>query len=218
MVLQNETQRIKERYARRRKAGPQKQWLALDPYGLCVRQEREIALARLLRDKQKGRDLADLTCTEIGCGTGANLQQLVMFGFSPANLTGNELLDYQAQKAKETLPAGIHIDVGDALELDLDQGSQDIVYASTVFSSILDDEFQQQLAKRMWGWVKPGGAVLWYDFTFDNPRNPDVRGVTKTRLRELFPKRSSGSAPGNAGPANWSPGCRLVTAPVSSVQ
>ena len=39
----------------------------------------------------------------------------------------------------------------------------------------------------MWRMTKPGGAVLSYDFTFDNPSNPDVRKVTVARLRELFP-------------------------------
>ena len=38
------------------------------------------------------------------------------------------------------------------------------------------------------GRVKPGGAVLCYDFTVDNPRNRDVRGVPVARLRELFPQ------------------------------
>jgi len=36
--------------------------------------------------------------------------------------------------------------------------------------------------------VKPGGGVLWYDFTVDNPRNRDVRGVPEARLRQLFPQ------------------------------
>ena len=40
----------------------------------------------------------------------------------------------------------------------------------------------------MWRWVKPGGGVLWYDFTVDNPRNPDVRGVPLARVRALFPE------------------------------
>ena len=30
--------------------------------------------------------------------------------------------------------------------------------------------------------------MLWYDFTVDNPRNPDVRGVPLARLRALFPQ------------------------------
>ena len=64
--------------------------------------------------------------------------------------------------------------------------SQDLVLQSTVFSSLLDDAFQQRLADAMWRLLKPGGAVLWYDFTVDNPRNRDVRGVPLARVRELF--------------------------------
>ncbi|HEX2009593.1 MAG TPA: SAM-dependent methyltransferase, partial [Roseateles sp.] len=58
----------------------------------------------------------------------------------------------------------------------------------TVFSSILDDGVQQGLADAMWRWLKPGGAVLWYDFIVDNPRNRDVRGVPLARVRQLFPE------------------------------
>ena len=49
-----------------------------------------------------------------------------------------------------------------------------------VFPSILDDSFQQKLADRMWALTKPGGGILWYDFIYNNPRNPDVRGVPLT--------------------------------------
>ncbi len=31
-------------------------------------------------------------------------------------------------------------------------------------------------------------GCLWYDFTFDNPRNPDVRGVPLSRVRALLPE------------------------------
>ena len=61
------------------------------------------------------------------------------------------------------------------------------MYQSTVFTSLLNDAFQQRLADRIWAWVRPGGGVLWYDFTVNNPRNPDVRGVPVARVRELFP-------------------------------
>ena len=63
----------------------------------------------------------------------------------------------------------------------------DIVCQSTVFSSILDDGLQQRLAAAMWRWVRPGGGVLWYDFTHNNPSNRDVRGMRLVRVRELFP-------------------------------
>jgi hypothetical protein len=63
-----------------------------------------------------------------------------------------------------------------------------VVLQSLVFSSILDDAFQAALARRMWQLVRPGGGVLWYDFVYDNPANPDVRGVPVRRVRELFPE------------------------------
>ena len=66
--------------------------------------------------------------------------------------------------------------------------SLDIVLVATVFSSLLDDAYQQRLAETMWRWLKPGGAVLCYDFTVNNPRNRDVRAVPLARLRALFPQ------------------------------
>jgi hypothetical protein len=81
----------------------------------------------------------------------------------------------------------VALELGDAVEAHVEAESCDVVLQSTVFSSLLDAAFQQRLAKAMWRWLKPGGAVLWYDFTFDNPRNPDVRGVPLARVRALFP-------------------------------
>jgi hypothetical protein len=39
----------------------------------------------------------------------------------------------------------------------------------------------------MWRVLKPGGAVLWYDFFVDNPRNRDVKGMPEKEIRRLFP-------------------------------
>jgi ubiquinone/menaquinone biosynthesis C-methylase UbiE len=86
------------------------------------------------------------------------------------------------------LPAAVSLHAGDALAMPVASASQDIVFVSTVFSSLLDETFQQRLAQAMWGWVKPGGGVLWYDFTVNNPRNADVRGVPLRRVRQLFPQ------------------------------
>jgi hypothetical protein len=36
--------------------------------------------------------------------------------------------------------------------------------------------------------LRPGGAVLWYDFRVDNPANPNVRGISRSSIRALFPE------------------------------
>lgn len=130
-------------------------------------------------------DLSQLSLLEIGCGSGGNLLRFLRWGFDPANLVGNELLPARLADARRVLPAEVRLFAGDACRLDC--GKFDIVYQSTVFSSILDDAFQRKLADRMWTMTRPGGGVLWYDLCYDNPHNPDVRGLSLRRVRELFP-------------------------------
>jgi SAM-dependent methyltransferase len=133
-------------------------------------------------------DLPALRVIEVGCGAGGNLLELLRLGLRPEHLAGVELLPERAAAARAVLPPTVRLIEGDATEQPFAPGSADIVWQSTVFSSILDDAFQQRLATAMWRWVHPGGGVLWYDFTVDNPRNPDVRGVPMRRVRELFPQ------------------------------
>lgn len=178
----SELDAIAQRYARR-DAGDR--YSLLRPEVWQMWQERQRALLKLLAQR---RGLpADWRATEVGCGAGGNLLDLLRLGLRPAHLTGIELLPDRLTAARAALPEGVRLLAGDASSADVAPGSQDLVLQSTVFSSILDDALQQQVADAMWRWLKPGGAVIWYDFTVNNPRNPDVRGVPLPRVRELFP-------------------------------
>ncbi|MCC7456879.1 MAG: class I SAM-dependent methyltransferase [Nitrospira sp.] len=182
---EHEPQAVAERYARR--AG-----LARDRYSLLnpdvwqTVQERQRAMLRLFA-RLDWPDLTSRRVLEVGCGSGGNLLELLRLGFTPRNLAGIELLPERYAQALAALPASVVLMQGDALQVKLPDESEDIVLQSTVFSSLLDAPFQWKLAQAMWRWVRPGGGVLWYDFVYDNPRNPDVRGVPVARIRELFP-------------------------------
>ena len=132
--------------------------------------------------------LTERRLLEIGCGSGSNLQLFLSLGFLPDRLVGNELLEDRLEAARELLPPKVTLVPGDALDLRFPEEMFDIVMQSTVFTSILDSDFRCKLAWRMWRLVKPGGGVLWYDFTYDNPRNPDVRGIPLEGIRSLFPE------------------------------
>jgi SAM-dependent methyltransferase len=183
-MAHDETRAVAERYARRPATDL---YNPLRPEVQLARQERERALARLLQTHAP-RPLAELDLLEVGCGAGDNLLDLIRLGAQPARVIGNELLAARAAVARQRLPAAVQLLEGDATALALPPASVDIVLQYTVFSSILDDAFQQQLAAAMWRWVAPGGAVLWYDFTVNNPRNRDVRGVPLARVAQLFPQ------------------------------
>ena len=175
---------VAARYARR--TDPDR-YRAHRPEVQQMLREREAALRRLFAS-QGWLTLQDKRVLEVGCGSGGNLQRLLQMGFRAEHLAGIELLPERFQAARTSLPEAVRLIEGDACGVDWPPQSLDAVLVATVFSSLLDDAFQQRLAQALWRWVKPGGGVVWYDFTVDNPRNPDVRGVPLSRLRELFPE------------------------------
>lgn len=180
---ERESQALAARYARR---ASDDRYSMLRPDVWQTLQERQRAMLWLFA-RAGLRELSTLRLLEVGCGAGGNLLELLRLGFAPAHLSGVELLPERLAQARAVLPAGLVLHRGDALQTPVAAASLDIAFVSTVFSSLLDDAFQQRLAAAMWRWLKPGGAVLWYDFTVDNPRNADVRGVPLRRVRELFP-------------------------------
>ena len=178
----SELEQIAQRYARRDASD---RYSLLRPEVWRMWQERQRELLKLLATRPGTP--ADWRATEVGCGAGGNLLDLLRLGLLPAHLTGIELLPERLNAARAALPEGVRLLAGDASTTDVPPASQDLVLQSTVFSSILDDALQQRVADAMWAWLKPGGAVVWYDFTVNNPRNPDVRGVPLARVRQLFP-------------------------------
>jgi SAM-dependent methyltransferase len=185
MNVDDEPQAVAARYARR--SGGADRYSALRPEVWQWMQERQRALLRGLA-RRGLTDLAVLRLAEVGCGSGGNLLELLRLGFAPEHLQGIELLPDRHAAARHALPAATRVWPGDAVQAPIEPGSLDLVLQSTVFSSLLDDAFQQRLAAAMWSWLRPGGHVLWYDFTVDNPRNADVRGVPLARVRALFPQ------------------------------
>ena len=184
MTTEHEPAAVRQRYARR--ATTDQRYSLLRPDVWQTLQERQRAMLALF-NRLGFSNLAEVRLFEVGCGSGGNLLELLRLGFRPEHLAGAELLPERLANARQILPPALALYSGDAAALDLPAASNDVVFVSTVFSSLLDETFQQHLADAMWRWVKPGGGVLWYDFTVNNPRNADVRGVTTRRIRALFP-------------------------------
>lgn len=183
---ESEIEAIEGRYNRRKNTITTNLYDPLLPSVYMARQELErVVINDILNPFLT--PIRNKTLLEVGCGHGINLMDFIKLGFLPENLTGNELLDDRVAAAKHILPNKVTIIRGNAIDIKDMDNKFDIVYQSTVFSSILDNDFQVRLANKMWDMVKPGGGVLWYDFIYNNPNNPDVRGVSLKRVKELFP-------------------------------
>jgi len=185
-LFSSEVSQINERYKRREKIQEAALYHPLSPYVFMVLQELDRALYRWVH-RANIMPVADKKVLEIGCGTGSNLLRLIGMGFSPESMTANELSHERAAEARNRLPEVVKVIPGDAMDLNLPQEAFDVVLQSTVFTSILDDSFKKALANKIWSFVKPGGGVLWYDFIYNNPRNPDVKGIGASEIQRLFP-------------------------------
>lgn len=146
-------------------------------------QERQMLVAL----KQHGFACLDnMKILEIGCGRGYWLREFIKWGAKPQNITGIDLLSDRVELARRLCPEGVEIECGSAGKLGFRDGSFDLVLQSTVFSSVLDPSLRQQIALEMLRVIKENGAILWYDFHVNNPRNPDVQGINKRKIKQLF--------------------------------
>jgi ubiquinone/menaquinone biosynthesis C-methylase UbiE len=129
--------------------------------------------------------LKDCSLLEIGCGNGQWLAEFQMFGMNVSNLSGIELDASRAQDAMKRIK-GADVRVGNASQLPWEDNSFDIVFQSTVFTSILDEDIRRKAASEMKRVCKLNGFILWYDFIYNSPSNPNVKGVRKNEIKNLF--------------------------------
>jgi ubiquinone/menaquinone biosynthesis C-methylase UbiE len=214
-----ESQRIAAEHQRRQTAVPSDLYQPWQPSVILGRASRKRHAAILLQRAGAFPRTGDLCC-EIGCGSLGWLGDLITWGARERDLYGIDLSPARVAQAREALPLA-HLAVGDATQLPYANNTFALVIASTVFTSILDAEVRRKVAAEICRALAPGGALLWYDFAVNNPRNPHVRKVTRTELRELFPTlkgtvRSLTLAPPLArwtAPRSWLLACFLEAIP-----
>jgi SAM-dependent methyltransferase len=177
-----EVDKIRERYDRRLTSDVDARNETYLTYNFLAQAERDLRFAEATR--RRFDDLRSLKVLEVGAGNGNNLLLFRRLGVRWENLYASELQLHPASEAEYNLPGGTVLP-GDALELPY-ANKFDVVVQSTVFTSILDDGFKQRFATKLLELAKEDGIVLWYDFKFDNPRNPDVKGIGKDEIRTLF--------------------------------
>lgn len=181
----NEQKRILEAYQTRKKranAG----FFGYENLAHVLRvQERHRETLRLLAGAGY-HSLAGLRILDIGCGNGNMLRQFLEWGATPAHLVGLELRSEPVEQARHLNPA-LDIRCGSATTLPWATNSFNLVCLHTVFTSILDFEMKETIVAEINRVLGVGGAVLWYDFIYNNPRNPDVQGISLNEIRTLFP-------------------------------
>ena len=178
-----EAERIRAAYARRAERGLDARYEYWQPPNLFIYQSRERALLALL--KHAGLlPLTGRSVLDVGCGSGAVLQDMIRYGAHPEDMCGLDLLPDRVMQARDLVP-GARIEIGDAQALPYGDGRFDLVLGFTLLSSALDDRVRERLAAEMARVTRPGGRVVIYDF-WTNPLNRDARPLRRHDLRHLF--------------------------------
>jgi ubiquinone/menaquinone biosynthesis C-methylase UbiE len=167
-------------------AGAGSRWDQSNAGNRLILEERRRLTTRLLTEAG-WVPLGERRILEIGSGGGGELAWLRELGAQAGRMVGVELLPDRVAIANRAHPQ-LEFHVGNAEHLDFPDGSFDLVMALTIFSSILDEAMAANVAAEVYRVLRPGGGLLWYDFRYDSPANRHVRGVSRRRVRALFPK------------------------------
>ncbi len=181
--INKEVERIKEVYEKRKHL-PSEVYSFFNISHLFIVQRREFELIKILK-KHNFIKLSDKKILDVGCGSGGLLREFIKYGAKPENLFGIDLLPDRIEMAKALSP-NIEFRCGDASKLPFEDETFDIVMQFTVFTSILDKNMKKEIAKEMLRVLKPDGIIIWYDYWIKKPTNPDVRGIRKKEIKELF--------------------------------
>lgn len=179
----NELARIRAAYSRRT---DQSRYSPVDPANLLASREQEEKVLSAF-SRRGCLPLENARILEIGCGTGYWLREFIRWGARPENITGIDLLPERIAEARTLCSPQITLRCQSAEQLDYSSATFDFVLQSTVFTSILSEPMKTQIAREMLRVLRPGGTILWYDFTVNNPCNPDVRGIPRREIVKLFP-------------------------------
>lgn len=138
---------------------------------------------------QEFKKFENLSLLEIGAGNGTNAEIFLNIGFKIQHICFNELLPERISAIKSNYPNNTVFE-GNAIEIDINK-QFDVIFQSTVFTSILNKVDREKLAQKMLSLLNPNGIILWYDFIYNNPKNKDVRKVDVKELKLLFENSSN---------------------------
>jgi ubiquinone/menaquinone biosynthesis C-methylase UbiE len=177
-----EIERIRQAYENYRRHG---KWNSPNPGREYMVSERYRDLSNIFI-RSREYSLPECKILDIGCGSGGLLAWFHEYGAKAENLFGVDLVPDRIQAARSRYPQ-FTFEEANAETLDFPDKCFDLISVFTVFSSILDDRMSKNIAETITRVLKPNGAIVWYDLRYPNPRNNNLRAMTTSQIRYLFP-------------------------------
>jgi SAM-dependent methyltransferase len=152
-------------------------------------QFQEIERAVLMEVSRHLRgSLHGLRLLDIGCGEGGWIRQFIHWGARPELIFGIDAIEERIAEARHLTPAGVTLICGNAADLQFADESFDLVMLFECLCIMTDSATRMRMASEALRVLKPGGAILFYDFRYGRPGLGDVlRPLRKYEIKQLFP-------------------------------
>jgi SAM-dependent methyltransferase len=155
-----------------------------DPGYVFRLQEQEREILNLLR-RHGLAGLDQRMVLDVGCGAAGWLQRFILWGASPENLSGIDLIADRIENARKLVPSTVTLRVGNAAELDYEDQRFDVVVMSLVLSLVFEGTMRRRIASEALRVLKPRGIIIWYDYRHAPPWL-QVRAMRWREIQSLF--------------------------------
>ena len=135
--------------------------------------------------KSIGSDSLSNKILDVGCGEGKNIYLFLELGFTPSNIYGVDILPEKIQVVKEKLP-NINWICADASKMKFEDNKFDIVFESTMFIQLTNNNLSEKIAEEMIRVTKSGGYIILCDWRYSWLGNKNYNALTKKRIMKLF--------------------------------
>jgi ubiquinone/menaquinone biosynthesis C-methylase UbiE len=182
MDLEQSTTEWYEHYHQRR-GGIDRNTMRTNPGILFQLLAWEVCIVRAIYNIKHETSSAKIL--DVGCGNGSEIYLLIRLSYSPSNITGIDIQEIRVSEARKLYPQ-INFVHGDASKMEFDSNSFDLIYESTMFATLPDDNLSLSIAREMMRVCKPDGYILLVDWRTPNPFDRNYKALTRKRLNNLF--------------------------------
>jgi SAM-dependent methyltransferase len=159
-------------------------WQSESPASRLMADRKWALITALLR--AEGLDVGSARVLDLGVGSGQDGARFKALGARPDRFVGLDFLELRAREAHELNP-WMNTIVGDAGSLPLPACHFDLVYQSTMLSSVLQPERRERIFREIERILVRGGLFLSFDTRYPNPWNPHTRPLRAGGFRRAFP-------------------------------
>ncbi len=143
----------------------------------------DVSIIRALGSLQV--DVQSAEILDVGCGNGGSVLNFLRLGCKPSSIYGIDRLGERIEEARGRFP-NVNFSCGDASAMMYPDARFDIVFESTMFIQMTDQELASRVAKEMLRVLKPQGYILLVDWRYSKPGNSEYLGLSKKRIKALF--------------------------------